>query len=260
MADQCSEEIHHHPCNPGHLHQQPEDDKHRHGEQEKVRDTVVDPVDNDNERQVGGQRQIRKGRNSKSKSNWYANQNASRHEHDKEQNQVAVPHRNQQRLRQPQRQRNRPNDHDSKQAAPRVRCLEQSQQRDGGGKGSADQDGDNAVTIGDRERDKLGRSLDLEILRCRKQDFENKDNQNKRPNGPEEASPFGPDRIHKRRQPHVLVAAQCHDRSQHRQPKEQEVGEFVGPHQRAVEGIARNDTGKENAGLGQHQCSANAFR
>jgi len=62
MTNQRREKIHHYPRDPGHLHQQAEDDKHRHREQQQVGNAVVDPVDDDRQRQVGSQRQIGEGR------------------------------------------------------------------------------------------------------------------------------------------------------------------------------------------------------
>jgi DNA invertase Pin-like site-specific DNA recombinase len=66
-------------------------------------------------------------------------------------------------------------------------------------------------------------------------------------------------RVHESRQPHMLTAAQGHDRPQHRQPQEKEVGEFVRPHQRAVEDIARDNPGKEDADLRHHKRCADRF-
>ena len=70
---------------------------------------------------------------------------------------------------------------------------------------------------------------------------------------PSQVSQPGEHQLTKRRQPHVPVAAQRDDRAEHRQPQEQEGGEFVGPDDRAVEHVARDDAGKQNAGLRQHQ-------
>jgi hypothetical protein len=43
------------------------------------------------------------------------------------------------------------------------------------------------------------------------------------------------------------------------QPQEQKRRQFVGPDDRAVEQIARDDAGKQDAGFGQHQHRAGQF-
>ena len=100
MTDQRREEIHHHPRDPGHLHQQAEDDEHWHGEQQQVRNSVIHPVDDDNERQVGGQRQVRESGDAKGEGDRHSDHHAGGDEYDKEQDQAAVAHRDQQWLRQ----------------------------------------------------------------------------------------------------------------------------------------------------------------
>ena len=77
--------------------------------------------------------------------------------------------------------------------------------------------------------------------------------------GGEPAAPLRPDPVDKGGQPHMPVAAQRDDGADHRQPQEQKRGEFVGPDDRAVEHIARDDAGKQDAGLGQHQHRADEF-
>ena len=55
----------------------------------------------------------------------------------------------------------------------------------------------------------------------------------------------------------MAVTPQRDDHAQHRQPEEQEVGEFVGPEQRTVEHVARHYAGEQDAHLGQHKQCAN---
>src|ERR1700676_3285984 len=100
-----------------------------------------------------------------------------------------MAHGDQQRLCQPQRQRDRPDQRDSQQEAAPRRRLEQTQERDRGGQRGADQDRDNPVAVRDRKGDQLGRFLDLEILRRREQDLEDKYNKDEGTYGPEATAP-----------------------------------------------------------------------
>ena len=52
------------------------------------------------------------------------------------------------------------------------------------------------------------------------------------------------------------IAAQRDHGAQHRQPQEQEVGQLVGPEERAVEHVARDDAGEQDDDLGQRPASA----
>ena len=98
-----------------------------------------------------------------------------------------MSHCDQQRLRQPQHKRYCADQGDRQQEAAPARRLEQPQKRDQRGQGSADQDCDYPIAVRDRQGDQLGRPLDLEILRCRKQDLEDKDNDDE---GPDRAQPL----------------------------------------------------------------------
>ena len=52
---------------------------------------------------------------------------------------------------------------------------------------------------------------------------------------------------------HVLAAAQCHHRTQHRQPQEQDRGQLVGPEERPVEDVARDHAGEQDDDLGHDE-------
>ena len=138
MADQRGEEIDHHPRDAAHLHQQAQHDEHRHRQQQQVGDAVVDPVDDDDERQVGGQREIGEGGDAEGEGDRHPDHHVSGDEHDKEQDQAGMPHRDQQRLRQPQCQRDAAHQCDSNQEPARSCRFEQAQQCDDGGQGGAD--------------------------------------------------------------------------------------------------------------------------
>ena len=47
MADQGREERYHHACDAGHLHQQAEEDEHRHGQQKQVRHALIHAIDHE---------------------------------------------------------------------------------------------------------------------------------------------------------------------------------------------------------------------
>jgi hypothetical protein len=104
-----------------------------------------------------------------------------------------VAHRDQQRLRQPQGERDRRDQCDSEQKTAPGRRFEQAQQRDGGGQGGADEDRDDPVSIRDRQRNQLGRFLDLEILRRRQQDLEDEDDDQEGADRTEQAAPLRPE-------------------------------------------------------------------
>lgn len=53
-------------------------------------------------------------------------------------------------------------------------------------------------------------------------------------------------------QAHMRVGAERDDDTQHRQPQEQCVSQFVSPEQRPVEHVARYDAGEEDEDLGEH--------
>ena len=53
--------------------------------------------------------------------------------------------------------------------------------------------------------------------------------------------------------PHVLAAAQRHDRAEHREPDEEDRGEFVRPDQRVVQRIAPEDAGEQHDDLDEHE-------
>ena len=59
--------------------------------------------------------------------------------------------------------------------------------------------------------------------------------------------------FHQRRQPHVLAAAQGDDGAEHRQPQEEDRGEFVRPHERRVEDVARHDAAEQDGDLDDDQ-------
>ena len=121
--------------------------------------------------------------------------------------------------------------------------------------GGADHDGDDAIAVGDLQRDQLDvRLLNLKILGGGQQDLEHENDHHQRGDGGEPAAscPGSANcasvvsRIWPSRRSATTIA-------KHRQPQEQEVGEFVGPDQRTVEHIARDHAGKQDADLGQHQ-------
>ena len=67
--------------------------------------------------------------------------------------------------------------------------------------------------------------------------------------GPHRRAGAGDDGGH----PHVLGTAERHRRSQHRQPQEQDRGQFVRPDQRAMQAVTRHHAGKQDDDLGDHQ-------
>ena len=56
-----------------------------------------------------------------------------------------------------------------------------------------------------------------------------------------------------RRHPHVLGAAERDRRAQHRQPQEQDRGQFVRPDQRPVQPVTRHHAGEQDDDLGDDQ-------
>ena len=63
----------------------------------------------------------------------------------------------------------------------------------------------------------------------------------------------GPGAGDHRRHPHVLGAAERDRRAQHRQPQEQDRGQFVRPDQRPVQAVARHHAGEQDDDLGDDQ-------
>jgi hypothetical protein len=57
----------------------------------------------------------------------------------------------------------------------------------------------------------------------------------------------------------MRVLAQRDDDTQHGQPQEQEIGQLVGPEDRAVEHVARDDARKQDRHLGQYQHGTDRF-
>ena len=56
-----------------------------------------------------------------------------------------------------------------------------------------------------------------------------------------------------RRHAHVLAAAEGDDGAEHHQPEEQQPGDLVAPEQRAVQHVAPDDAGKQDADLGEDE-------
>ena len=58
---------------------------------------------------------------------------------------------------------------------------------------------------------------------------------------------------------HMLVAAKGDHRAEHRQPQKQHRGEFVRPHQRRVEHVARHHAAEQDHDLGRDQGCGEEF-
>ena len=101
MSDQRRKEVDHDPRDAGHLHQQSEKDEHRHREQQQVRDTIIEAVDDDHQRHVGHQRQVGQRGDAEGKGDRHADENANRDDYNEEQDEAAGAQSHQHRLRQP---------------------------------------------------------------------------------------------------------------------------------------------------------------
>ena len=62
------------------------------------------------------------------------------------------------------------------------------------------------------------------------------------------------------RHPHVLVALESKHRSQHRKPKKQDAGEFIGPDNRSVEYVAADDSREKYNNFGEDKRSRGNLR
>jgi hypothetical protein len=176
MPDQRCKKCHHHARDAGHLHQQPEEDEHRHGQQQQVGDALVHPVDHDGQRHVAGQAKIGQGGDAEGEGNRHADRHTGGDHHHEEHHQGSEAHRRQHRLRQPQPRGDPANHRDAEREGLRRRGFEQAHQCDQCGQRHADQDRRHAIAIGDAQRDQRYEALLAEILRGRQQDLQHERN------------------------------------------------------------------------------------
>jgi hypothetical protein len=115
------------------------------------------------------------------------------------------------------------------------------------------------VAVGDLQRNQLDVSLHVQILCRRQQDFQYEGDHHQRRDSGEPACNVRRHPVGDCGEPHVPVTTQRNDHTEHRQPQEQEIGELVGPEQRAIEQVARHDTGEQDTDFGGDQRGADRF-
>ena len=259
VAQQIAQERDHRPRHTGHLDQQAEEDEQWNRQQDQMGHAFVDAPDNRRHRDQGGDREVAIRGEPEGKGDRHAGEDVERDDADEENQQVLVIELEEHRLKQEEDadagadQRER-----TKDETPASR-FHQSQQRDkehectaywkrGGAPGIGDPQsrrGDHYLVVGE-----LVGGIDNE----RKKD-------QRRGNGQHIE-----ERARRRRYPaddgghaHVLAAAQCHHRTQHRQPDEENRGEFVRPEDRLVENVARHYTCEQDGHLDGDEQGGSGF-
>ena len=125
-------------------------------------------------------------------------------------------------------------------------CCEQHQRR-------AHDDGAGAVSLADLERRRDDVEVFLKVLVGRYGEQEQECHHEEHAEGVEPFARFGAHVLHERRELHVLAAAQRNDRSQHREPHEQDARKLVGPGDRLVQHITREGAAAQDDDLGENE-------
>ena len=253
MAEQARQKRHHGARHAGHLDQQPEEHEQRHRQQDQVAHALVHAADQHHQRRMRGQRQIAEDRKPEAEGDRHAGEDAEAGDADKEDDQIEIAERTQPRLRQPEhrnqhRDRQHRAEHDPDIAGPR-----QPQQRKQRHQADADRQRRGAPGVGDLQRRRGDEAFLVGVFVGRpgdqQQERQRRAGRDHIEIGPHRRAGAGDDRGH----PHVLGAAERHRGAQHRQPQEQDRGQFVRPDQRAVQAVARHHAGEQDDDLGDDQ-------
>ena len=247
MAEQRGEELDHRLGHAGHLDQGAEEDEQRHGEQDEMAHALVETPDHDQHRGRGGEREIAEGGEREGKRDRHAGKDVERDDPDEEHDQVAE--RLQHRSGQPeQADQQRGQGGGGEHRLPGAEADE-AQERDDEHQADADRQRRGAPGIGDLQRRGDDEALLLGVVERMRQDHHQEgDRRRDRDRLEQQPRPRRNPR-HQPGHPHVLAALQRQHGPQHRQPQEQDRGQFVRPHQRRMEDIPRRDPRPEDHNL-----------
>ena len=224
-----------------------------------MRHALVDAPDDRRHRDHGGDRQVAVRGEPEGKGDRHAGEDVERDDPDEEDEQVLVFELEEHGL---QDQQDADTDCDHRERtedeAPASR-FQQPHQRDQEHERAAHGKRGGAPGIGDLQGWRGDHHLVVGELVGRIDDERKKDQ--RRGNGQHLE-----ERAHRRRHhahdgghAHVLAAAQCHHRTQHRQPKEEDRGQLVRPEKRPVEDVARHHACEQDDNLGHNEQRSRGF-
>ena len=249
MAEQAREETDHGAGHAGHLDQQAEEHEERHGKQDQVAHALVHPPGDDERRGVRGDGEVGEGSEREREGDRHAKEHHGADTEEEEDKQVHVLERHQHRAQQRADDDERHHDAEREEGVAGGADAKELDEADDDHQREADRQGGGTPGVDDAERrgDHPGFLLGENKGRA---DDEDEEGQRCRDRHEVEQRPR-PGRHHADEggHPHVLAAAQRHDRAEHGEPDEEDRGELVRPDERVVQRIAPDDAGEQHDDL-----------
>ena len=234
------------------MHELAQQHEHRHREQDQRAHAFVHAPHDDRQRRRRAGQQIGRRCQRERKRDWDAGDGRRPQQTDEEHEQRTLPHRRQIRLGEIEADRDQAHDRDdAEQVASLV--VDDPKQAAREGDHEAERDGQRSHGPRPAQGRRLGEGLVLQVFigRVQRQPQERERRADRERLGP--ALRARPDHRDEEGQPHVAAALHRQRAAQHGQPQEQDRGEFVGPDDRAIEHGTRDDSGQQNAHLGDDE-------
>ena len=247
MAQEVAEETDHQAGEARRVEQQAEENEHRDGQQDQRGHALVQAVGDHREIDVDGEDQVADRRKPETRRDRNAEADQRADEEEEEDQELDVRRQVLQRARRKVRPDREAADHRERQHGLAERgLLEHFHDRKDRHQRGADRQRRDAVDTGEVDRrNDIDRLFVRELHEGRHHDAEESRHDAER-DGLDERPPRVGNHLDDGGHPHVLAAVQRDDRTQHREPQEQHRRDFVRPHQRRVEAVARDDAGEQH--------------
>ncbi len=166
---------------------------------------------------------------------------------------LRLPRVPQQRLGEPEQADDRHDGTERRQHGANPAVAHQPQQREDDHQRDADRQRRRAEAVGDLQRRCRDVAFLIGVFVGRRDDHQEEGECGAGPDDVEKRPHPRTGRRHQRGHPHMLAAPERHGGAEHRQPQEQDRGQFVRPDQRAVEAVTRDHADEQDDHLRHHQ-------
>ena len=258
MAEQGGEEGDHGAGHAGHFNQQTEEDKQRHGEQHEAAHALIHAGDDDGERGAGDGGEEGEGGGAEGEADGDAHQHEAGQQQHEEHQQVPVADAFEPGGAEPGGGDQDGEQHEAEQHV----AHRQAAEADSGHRQHqrpANRQGGGADDVGEAEGGGFDKCLVLRVVPGIGHQHQQEGGRHGFGQHGGEALAGGGEHGDDRGQPHVMAAQHGDGGAEHGQPEEQDGGEFVGPHQRAVQSEAGDDAGQQHQDFHQNQQRGRQF-
>ena len=258
-TEQARQKPHHRARHAGHFDEQAEKNEERNRQQNEVAHALIHTSDQNGERRLRGQRQIAEDGESEGKSDRHACEHGGGDHADEEDQQIEIAEPLKDRLHRPEQRKQHHDGAERDGRLARLRGPNQPERGEARHQRDPDRHRRGAQCIADLKGGRRDRRFLERIVIGGRGDESEKGERRGDGEGVEGGPRRRRQRAHDRGHAHMLVAAQRDRRAQHGEPQEEDRGELVGPDERVIEHVTRNDAGQQDDNLGRHERSAEAL-